>query len=376
LLADSPGTSASAPAHGSGEGLASGKATAGSTDERKDAESKDEDLRDVPPLAGQPELSAPVPTPAPGETQAAAQAPSPSPDAPDNDTKDPTARKDAGGPTSATSHVGAEAPLVAEAASAHVHAGETIGDGTATAEAGATDQPDLSSPGADPTLLASGFQQALDASGTGSGTGSLLEAQATPAAGTTSATPASASTQDTETSPVLLGVQTTADGGSQIALSLRPDSMGAVDIRVERSASGSTVVVVAAAEPQTLRALMHHQADLHDALDAGGLPHDGRHVRFELSDGAGSSPPSDTARPPSEAAASAGAFGRPDNPSTATGGAGGGTAGSGEEGQKGRYDGPDMPQSYAATEPEPPTGWPSSFPSPAMRIRAGLNITA
>jgi len=368
VLADGTGTSASVPAHASGVGPASGKAAAGSTDGRKDAGNSDGDPQDIPVSADQPGPGVPVPPPAEGETQA----PASSAGHAGSDSNDVSAGKDAGASMSAASYVGAEAPPLAGAASAHTHGGDATVDGTAPAGAGATDQPDLPSPGADPALLASGFQQALDASGNGS----RLEAPPTAASGTTSATPASASTQEAETSPVLLGVQTTPDGGSQIALSLRPDSMGAVDIRVERSASGPTVVVVAAAEPQTLRALMHHQADLHDALDAGGLPHDGRHVRFELSDGAGSSPASDTGGPPTQAAASAGEFERSDDRSTATGGAGGGTAGSGEEGQKGRHDGPDTPQGYAATDTAAPTGWTSSFPSPAMRIRAGLNITA
>ena len=80
----------------------------------------------------------------------------------------------------------------------------------------------------------------------------------------------------------LLTLASSADGRSQISLSLHPKDLGAVHVQLELAPDGSARVLVAASEPGTLRSLMANQDHLHAALDAAAVPAADRHMSFEL----------------------------------------------------------------------------------------------
>ena len=71
-------------------------------------------------------------------------------------------------------------------------------------------------------------------------------------------------------------------GGHQITLRLDPAELGHVDIRIDRAADGSAAVQVTVDRPETLKLMLADQPQLHRALDAAGLPQDGRSVTLSL----------------------------------------------------------------------------------------------
>ena len=97
-----------------------------------------------------------------------------------------------------------------------------------------------------------------------------------------SATPLDASGAPAQVGESLLTLASSADGGSQISVSLHPKELGAVRVQLDRSPDGTVRILVAASEPSTLRSLMTNQEHLHAALDAAAVPASGRHVSFEL----------------------------------------------------------------------------------------------
>lgn len=80
----------------------------------------------------------------------------------------------------------------------------------------------------------------------------------------------------------LLTSSSALEGSNRLAISLHPKDLGAVQVQLDRGADGSVRVVVAAAEPATLRSLMTNQDQLHAALDAAAIPAGDRHLSFEL----------------------------------------------------------------------------------------------
>ena len=127
----------------------------------------------------------------------------------------------------------------------------------------------------------------------------------------------------------LLTLASSADGRSQISLSLHPKELGAVHVQLEFAPDGSARVLVAASEPGTLRSLMANQDHLHAALDAAAVPAANRHMSFELASAATGSG--------TDAQAGANMFGSGQpgrqsqngtggNPSTGNGSSGGGDA--------------------------------------------------
>ena len=66
---------------------------------------------------------------------------------------------------------------------------------------------------------------------------------------------------------------------------LDPAELGAVEIRVERAATGPARVELLAAHAGTLDLLRADGAALNRALDAAGVPAEGRQVSFSLGNG-------------------------------------------------------------------------------------------
>ena len=136
-----------------------------------------------------------------------------------------------------------------------------------------------SQPAVEPTALAT---STIDVSlPTAAGASSTMGSTPAPAATAADATGAPA-----QVGASLLTLASSADGSSQMALSLHPKDLGDVHIQLVRGADGTVKVVVAATEPATLRSLIADQAHLHVALDAAAVPTVNRHVSFELAPGA------------------------------------------------------------------------------------------
>lgn len=127
------------------------------------------------------------------------------------------------------------------------------------------------------------------------------------------------------------------DAPQRLTIRLDPAALGKVEVRVERSEHGTTRVELAVERPDTLLTLMAERSALNGALDAAGIPPEGRTVQFSLA-------PSD----PGVGGGTAGGSGTPGNWS----GSGGSAPGSG--GEDGR-----------------------SPPAPRRtRLHAGIDITA
>jgi flagellar hook-length control protein FliK len=142
-----------------------------------------------------------------------------------------------------------------------------------------------------------------------------------------------------------------AGGGHQITLRLDPGELGHVDIRIERAADGSAAIQVTVERPETLKLMLADQPQLHRALDAAGLPQDGRSLTLSLA----------TPNP--------GGGGNHPGPSGGGFGAAGGQGGSQGGGQAGANTRQGQQQGRAL--PPPPQ---SGAASPWMR--AGVDITA
>ena len=172
-------------------------------------------------------------------------------------------------------------------------------------------------------------------------------------------------------------------------LRLDPGELGHLDIRIERSASGSTAVHMTAEKPETLALLVRDEAQLHRALDQAGVPAQGRSVTFHLTTADAANPPAGLASPApashSIATASSGAptslapDGRSDSATSGAdargasqGGSGGGNSGDGTSGSGGQR--------------QPGSGRPSAWPfsnsnqqataAREHRVVAGIDITA
>ena len=164
----------------------------------------------------------------------------------------------------------------------------------------------------------------------------------------------------------LLTLASSADGSSQMALSLHPKDLGEVHIQLARGADGAVRVVVAATEPATLRSLIADQAHLHVALDAAAVPTVNRHVSFELAPG--NAPPD----------AGAGADGQPNGSGSAHRDAAMDMAGQngGRRSGDGRPDHPDGLNTATASD----GGFDRSSPFPSTTTlllrRGSINITA
>ena len=73
-----------------------------------------------------------------------------------------------------------------------------------------------------------------------------------------------------------------AAGTHRVTVQLSPSELGRVQISIERSADGTSVVSVVAERPETLALVQNDAARLHAALDQAGVAHGGRTLTFAL----------------------------------------------------------------------------------------------
>jgi flagellar hook-length control protein FliK len=82
--------------------------------------------------------------------------------------------------------------------------------------------------------------------------------------------------------PVLLTLAKTPEGNQLMTVRLHPDDLGMVQVRIERTPSGSTQVEISAEKNNTLQALQRDQIRLHHTLDDAGIPSAGRTITFHI----------------------------------------------------------------------------------------------
>ena len=84
-----------------------------------------------------------------------------------------------------------------------------------------------------------------------------------------------------QVAPVLIQLGQSA-GAGHMTLRLAPEELGQVQVQIDRGADGSASVHVTAERPETLRLLIADQGQLHHALDAAGVPQEGRTLSLSL----------------------------------------------------------------------------------------------
>jgi flagellar hook-length control protein FliK len=148
--------------------------------------------------------------------------------------------------------------------------------------------------------------------------------------------------------PAMVSLVAGVGGSHSMTLRLDPASLGAVQIRIDRSADAPARVDISADRPETLALLQGDQHHLQQALDQAGVPAEGRQLTFHAA-----TPSSDGSAQPSRSDIGSGGSGQ--------GQAGqhgpGGRRGQGGAGGEAVLDGIAMPIA---------SGW----------LRAGIDITA
>ena len=114
-------------------------------------------------------------------------------------------------------------------------------------------------------------------------------AAAQPAPAAPSATPAPS--PQAQLAPVFAAAAPLAKPGApqRLVIRLDPGELGHVQVSIERPANGPPHIALAAERPETLALLLADRPQLNTALDAAGLPADGRTLQFSLSSGNGNS---------------------------------------------------------------------------------------
>lgn len=151
-----------------------------------------------------------------------------------------------------------------------------------------------------------------------------------------------------QVAPAIVSLAAAARPGQPERLTIRldPGALGAVEIRVERSAHGPTHIALAVERPDTLLTLMADRPALHAALDLAGVPPEGRTVQFSLT------PPDPGPGSSTQGGSSPGGTGMGTGFGAGGGGSGGTPGGSGRGGE---------------APPPPPR---------RTRLRTGIDITA
>jgi hypothetical protein len=174
---------------------------------------------------------------------------------------------------------------------------------------------------------------------------------------------------------------TAANGHARLELSLHPDELGRVEVRIERSPDGHAAVSIRVERPETLAALQREAPELHAALDRAGLPAAARSLAFDLAPPPlPETAPATSAAPvrPAPEATGAHLHTSANAPATAQvsvpGGAAGGAASGDRQSQPQPRGTPRRRGNRPA--PAPAIGAAISAPSAAPRLRAALNLTA
>jgi hypothetical protein len=158
----------------------------------------------------------------------------------------------------------------------------------------------------------------------------------------------SAATPTAQVAPVLVSLAQTPEGTQRMTLHLQPDTLGHVQIQIERLSDAAAKVDITVQRQHTLDLLLHDQPQLQHALDQAGVPQEGRTLTLHLAT------PENTA---SSFGAQSGAW--------SDGRTGNGFNGHGSSRSQGD------PNRDAGADPD--TRQPAS---PARQYRAGLDITA
>ena len=166
-----------------------------------------------------------------------------------------------------------------------------------------------------------------------------------------------------QVAPTLLNLAKTKDGNQQMTIRLHPDDLGMVQVRIERTPGGMTLVQITAEKSDTLQALQRDQARLHLTLDEAGIAAAGRTVTFHIVPPA--SPSTDSNTPGQHGGTGQGNHGMLDADGSASGGKGDRPAPEGNRWSGASLAGGTLARGGSAA---PPSG-------PGVH-RAGLDITA
>ncbi len=179
------------------------------------------------------------------------------------DALQPQARHAPGDPAMSARRAAASSETMPRASPAEASATQAASSPTQAAQAPAT-------PTQDPTQLAalSPAQLALPAA-----------PSATPPAAAPAMPAEPASPPAAQIVPAMLAMHT-ANGAQSMMLRLTPAELGTVQIQISRDHDGAASVSVLVERPETLRLLLHDQAQLQHALTQAGLPQD-RIVAFQ-----------------------------------------------------------------------------------------------
>ena len=153
-----------------------------------------------------------------------------------------------------------------------------------------------------------------------------------------------------QVAPAIVTLFRFGEGAHRVTLRLEPETLGRVDISIERTAEAPARIVVTAERPETLALLQHDRPRLEQALDRAGLTIDAASVQFHTA-------PLD--QPPTASTPGA------SNPF------GGGDGGSARQGFAGGHSSPQSQSHAARASEEEPTRQPSTRP-----VRSGIDIMA
>jgi hypothetical protein len=186
------------------------------------------------------------------------------------------------------------------------------------------------------------------------------------AASVSDAGPTSAAGQ---VAPALVHLAQTADGTQRLTLHLEPNSLGHVQIQIDRPQDAAPRVDITVQRPQTLDLLLRDQPQLQHALDQAGVPKEGRTLTFHLA-----SPDSGTSSGTSDRGDHAGTHGAAGGSGFSFGSNPGGNQGSNPGGSRFASA---MPRNggFPGGTAEPTAGLTPAVAA-ARQYRAGLDITA
>jgi len=115
--------------------------------------------------------------------------------------------------------------------------------------------------------------------------GASQSRQSQPAAATTFTASPDTVDPTLRAAPAAVAVRVVRAGDRQdLIIQLRPAELGQMQVRIERQADATTRVVVAVERPETLALLQHDQTQLHQALDAAGVPAEHRSIAMHVTD--------------------------------------------------------------------------------------------
>lgn len=140
--------------------------------------------------------------------------------------------------------------------------------------------------GADRTTapsVATDFQQNLPPQLAAHQTSAMPMSQSPHVLGAVLPMPSPPTTPMQQVMPVVASVVTSREGAPQtLVIRLEPAELGRVQVLIERSAEGLSLITLQAERPDTLQLLVRDQPQLHRALDLAGVPTDGRLLQFQL----------------------------------------------------------------------------------------------